>query len=124
MSRFFPHGPFNSKAGPRGPSPNFVVPRNTTKESSMKHLIMTFVAAVSCLGAAALLADEVELETVPPVVVRTVPEAGADDVDPGVTEIKVTFSKDMMGGSFSWSTLSKESFPTVDGQPAYEDDKR
>jgi RNA polymerase sigma-70 factor (ECF subfamily) len=58
------------------------------------------------------------------VVVRTTPEAGADDVDPAITEIKVTFSKDMTEGSFSWSTMSKESFPTVDGKPAYEDDKR
>ena len=90
----------------------------------MRHLIMMFLAAVTSMGSAAVLADEVELETVPPVVVKTVPEAGADDVDPMLGEIKVTFSKDMQPRSFSWSTMSKESFPTVDGKPAYEDDKR
>jgi RNA polymerase sigma-70 factor (ECF subfamily) len=87
----------------------------------MKHFMLMFVAMVCCLGAAAFVADEVELETVPPVVVKTVPEAGADDVNPMLGAIRVTFSKDMTDGSFSWSTMSKESFPTTDGKPVYED---
>jgi len=58
------------------------------------------------------------------VVVKTVPEAGATDVDPATTEIKVTFSKDMQDKSWSWSTASKSSFPTTDGDPRYEADKR
>src|SRR5687768_3729115 len=91
----------------------------------MKHTSLTWVAVVSCLVAAtSVLAEELSLESVPPVVVKSVPEAGADDVDAGLTEIQVTFSKDMTEGSFSWSTLSKESFPQVDGQPKYLDDKR
>ena len=60
----------------------------------------------------------------PPAVVKTVPEAGADGVDAKLTEIKVTFSKDMQDGAWSWVTLSKESFPTVDGAPKYLKDKR
>lgn len=87
----------------------------------MQRMLMMFVVAAGYLSATTALADEVELESVPPVVVKTVPEAGSEEVDPGLTEIKVTFSKDMQPGSFSWSTLSKESFPTVDGQSAYED---
>jgi hypothetical protein len=71
-----------------------------------------------------LLADEVTLESVPPVVVKTVPEAGGNDVDPKLTEIKVTFSKDMQDGSWSWSTLSEESFPQMNGKPKYLADKR
>ena len=55
---------------------------------------------------------------------KTVPEAGADGVNPKLTEIKVTFSKDMQDGTWSWSTLSKESFPNVDGKPRYLSDKR
>lgn len=67
--------------------------------------------------------DEVKLETVPPVVVKTVPEAGADDIDAATTtEIKVTFSKKMADGSWSWSTMSKNSFPTLDGKPKYLED--
>lgn len=69
-------------------------------------------------------ADEVTLESVPPVVVKSVPAAGTPDIDPKTTEIKVTFSKNMKDGTWSWSTLSKESFPEVDGKPKYLDDER
>ncbi|HUP79225.1 MAG TPA: Ig-like domain-containing protein, partial [Pirellula sp.] len=60
----------------------------------------------------------------PPVVVKTVPEAGASDVDPKLTEIKVTFSKDMKDRGWSWVTYSKESFPKQEGEPKYLADKR
>lgn len=68
--------------------------------------------------------DEVTLENAPAVVVRTVPEAGASDVSSEVTEIKVTFSKDMQDGSWSWATYSKDSFPETTGKPKYLADKR
>jgi RNA polymerase sigma-70 factor (ECF subfamily) len=90
----------------------------------MKRVAMPLVALISGLCVNAVRADDVTLESVPPVVVKTVPAAGADDVDPKLTEIKVTFSKDMQDGSWSWSTLSKESFPKVDGKPKYLTDKR
>lgn len=67
-------------------------------------------------------ADEVTLESVPPVVVKTVPEAGAAGIDPATKSIKVTFSKPMMDQSWSWSTASKETFPTLEGKPKYEAD--
>jgi RNA polymerase sigma-70 factor (ECF subfamily) len=67
---------------------------------------------------------DVTLESVPPVVVKTVPAAGSDDVDPKLTEIKVTFSKDMEDGSWSWVTVSGDSFPKVDGKPKYLADMR
>jgi RNA polymerase sigma-70 factor (ECF subfamily) len=89
----------------------------------MKCVAVVLVALAAGLGAPTR-ADEVTLEAVPPVVVKTVPEAGAAGVDPKLTEIKVTFSKDMQDGSWSWSTLSKESFPEVDGKPKYLADKR
>ncbi len=72
----------------------------------------------------ALLADEVSVQTAQPVVVRTVPQDGATDVDPKATEIKVTFSKDMEDGSWSWSQLSEGSFPKIIGKPSYLKDKR
>jgi hypothetical protein len=87
----------------------------------MKRAALILVALVGGFMGAAARADEVTLASVPPVVVKTVPEAGAGDVDPKLTEIKVTFSKDMQDGTWSWSTLSKESFPTVDGKPKYAD---
>ena len=83
---------------------------------------LVVLAAGICVAAATF--EEVTLESVPPVVVKTVPEAGADGVDPKLTEIKVTFSKDMEDGTWSWSTLSKESFPEGDGKPKYLADNR
>jgi RNA polymerase sigma-70 factor (ECF subfamily) len=68
------------------------------------------------------IADEVTLASVPPVVVKTVPEAGSKDVDPKTTEIKVTFSKAMSDGEWSWSTVTEASFPKVDGKPKYDKD--
>jgi hypothetical protein len=90
----------------------------------MKRVAVIFVTLVGGLIGTAARADEVTLESVPPVVVKTVPEAGAGEVDPKLTEIKVTFSKDMQDDSWSWITLSKESFPTLDGKPKYLADKR
>src|SRR5262245_33882555 len=91
----------------------------------MKQMAIVFVALLGGLASGAVLADEdVTLSSVPPVVVKTVPEAGPGDVDSKLTEIKVTFSKDMQDGGYSWTTYSKESFPKVDGKPKYLADKR
>ena len=90
----------------------------------MKRASVVFVAFVTGLLGAAARADDVTLEAVPPVIVKTVPEAGAAEVDPKLTEIKITFSKDMEDGSWSWVTLSKESFPKTSGKPKYLADKR
>lgn len=68
--------------------------------------------------------QEITLESAPPVVVKTVPEAGSGDVDPGTTEIRVTFSQPMKDGSWSWSTASKATFPKTDGKPRYLEDRR
>jgi len=62
------------------------------------------------------------VDSVAPVVVKTVPEAGAKDVAPGEVEIRVTFSKEMMNGSWSWSTAWKDSSPEFVGKPAYDTD--
>ncbi len=50
-----------------------------------------------------------------PELVETVPAIGAEDVDPGLTEITVTFDQDM-GGGFSW-TGGGEQFPKTTGKP-------
>jgi RNA polymerase sigma-70 factor (ECF subfamily) len=68
--------------------------------------------------------DAPSMETAPPVVVKTIPEAGAVDVDPSITEIKVTYSKDMTDGSWSWSTWGEENMPKITAKPHYEKDKR
>jgi hypothetical protein len=90
----------------------------------MKRMAVVFVALVAGFLGAAARADDVTLESVPPVVVKTVPEAGTAEVDPKLTEIKVTFSKDMQDGSWSWVMHSQESFPKMEGKPKYLADKR
>lgn len=87
--------------------------------------MLSAVLIVGALGRAGVSpAQEISLKTAPPVVVRTVPEAGSAAVDPGTSEIRVTFSKEMRDGSWSWATFSKESFPEMAGQPSYAADKR
>jgi len=65
--------------------------------------------------AAAFSTKEVtsEAEALPPVVVRTTPVSGVRDVAPGVVELSVTFSKEMMDGSWSWCTAWDDSMPEI-----------
>jgi RNA polymerase sigma-70 factor (ECF subfamily) len=68
---------------------------------------------------------EITVKGLPPVVVRTAPRAGDTSVDAAaVKEIRVTFSKDMAADSWSWSQISDETFPKVDGKPHYAKDRR
>jgi RNA polymerase sigma-70 factor (ECF subfamily) len=64
------------------------------------------------------------LETAPPVVVKTVPEAGARDVSSGIVEIKVTFSKEMTDKSWSWCQAWEGSTGESVGDPRYESDHK
>jgi hypothetical protein len=90
-------------------------------EDIMKNCCPLLVLVVTVLFARA---DEISLESAPPVIVKTLPQAGAADVDAKTTEIQVTFSKDMMDESWSWSQLSDETFPKITGKPKYMKDKR
>jgi len=67
---------------------------------------------------------EISATSIPPVVVKTVPEAGSADVSPGEFEIKVTFSKEMSVRSWSWCTVWENSTPEDLGKPSYAADHR
>ncbi len=69
-------------------------------------------------------AQEISLESAPPVVVKTVPTAGSSDVDPSLAELRVTFSKAMQDGSWSWSTWGEDTFPETTDKPRYLEDQR
>jgi hypothetical protein len=86
----------------------------------MKRVVFAVIGlAVIAVGRLAS-ADEISLESWVPVVVKTVPAAGADDVDPKTTELKITFSKDMMDGNWSLAyKAEKDQFPKLDGKPKY-----
>ena len=73
---------------------------------------------------AATTAHALNLERQPPVVIRTVPASGAKNVDPALSEIRVTFSKEMMDRSWSWVQIAPENFPELVGEPRYLEDKK
>jgi hypothetical protein len=66
-------------------------------------------------------AQELTLESSPPAVIKTAPEAGASEVDASLTEIRITFSKAMQDGAWSWAMASQQSFPEMAGKPRYDD---
>ncbi len=72
--------------------------------------------------AAPLFAEDVTVDSLPPVVVKTVPVSGVTKVDPATKQIKVTFSKRMLDKSWSWTQISKETFPEIVGDVRYEKD--
>lgn len=80
------------------------------------------------VGLALLLASSANagghggVKSQPPVVVKTVPQSGDTDVDPKLSEIQVTFSKDMKTEkNWSFVQVSKESYPKTTGEPHYID---
>jgi len=76
---------------------------------------------VEALTAEVRALRDAETQAAPAVVVKSEPAADAKDVDPGLTEIRVTFSKDMRDGSWSWTQRSDETYPEVTGKPHYVD---
>lgn len=82
------------------------------------------LAGLLVVGNVAQAAEELTVATAPPVVIRTVPEAGQTDIDPALKEIRVTFSKPMRDGSWSWVQTSPASFPKLAGQPSFRPDQR
>jgi RNA polymerase sigma-70 factor (ECF subfamily) len=107
------------------------LPRGTAAVDPVSTLNRHALAVDQVLAAAAPAPagkDDEEHSSVkssPPVVVKTVPAAGDTKVDAATTkEIRVTFSKDMADQSWSWSQISRESFPETTGKPRYDADKR
>jgi hypothetical protein len=87
-------------------------------------LPIVFVCCTAAVLGFPAPAAEPTIESAPPVVVATLPSAGSQTVDPAITEIKATFSKNMQDGSWSWSTWGEENFPEVSGKIHYLSDQR
>jgi hypothetical protein len=88
-------------------------------------LFMSTIAFVVGGAAVASEKNETSVETMPPVVVQTVPQAGATEVDPALNEIRVMFSKDMMTNQmWSWVRASKDTFPETSGDARFLEDNR
>ncbi|MEE2686073.1 MAG: Ig-like domain-containing protein [Planctomycetota bacterium] len=65
-------------------------------------------------------AQSPSIDNVPPVVVKTTPEAGSSEVDVTTTEIRVHFSKKMMTSRWSVVKVNEKSFPKINGKPRFE----
>ena len=71
----------------------------------MRRLVsVAIVVMVICGSAWSEESQEMSVAALPPVVVKTVPQAGDTQVDPSITEIRGTFSKKMTTGkNYSWA---------------------
>lgn len=92
----------------------------------MKRFVVTLLIGFIIICSAVTQAEnEVSVKSMPPVVIKTIPQAADTSVDPSIKEIRVTFSKEMMiDNMWSWVMISKESFPKITGQVKYLNDKK
>lgn len=91
----------------------------------MRRLIV-IVAVSTALSVVLIAGDEQQrsVATARPSVVKTVPQCGDTQVDPQTREISVTYSKEMMDESWSWSTADEGEYPETVGQPKYLADRK
>ena len=93
--------------------------------TTLRKLSVLFVLIGGVTLYAAANKSKPSVATLPPVVVKTFPVAGAMHVDATKTkEIRVTFSKDMLDKNMSWVQLSSESYPKVTGDIHFDVDNR
>lgn len=86
---------------------------------------ITWLSALALAAVCAILTPNIraeDIESMPPVVVKTVPEAGLKDVASGTVDIKITFSKEMSDNSWSLSSAWQDSTPESIGKPRYDKD--
>src|SRR5262249_28757360 len=92
----------------------------TLANTMNKTSILSVVTFAFCSMLVPVTGRAQDIDSMPPVVVKTIPEAGATNVSPGTIEIKVTFSKEMADGSWSWIEPWKGANGNVVGKPKYE----
>lgn len=95
------------------------------KHSMCPGAAVIFAAMLVAAGSASAQSTKPSVESMPPSVVQTVPQAGDTAVDPALKEIRVTFSKNMMTDRmWSFVQISPQTFPETDGQIHYLADNR
>jgi hypothetical protein len=100
--------------------------KTTKKRNPMKQILMILLAGLLTFVVGAVKADnEITVKSMPPVVVKTFPQAGETTVDHSIKEIRVTFSKEMMTKEmWSWVIVSEASFPKITGKVRYLKDNK
>jgi len=87
----------------------------------IKTLLAALLISAACQFAPQLCrAQDKDIDSMPPVVIKTVPQAGVTNVPPGEFVIKVTFSKKMHTHSWTWSSAWQNSEPDFIGDPHYD----
>ena len=87
----------------------------------MKIKFAVLITAVIALGSLASRGiSEQDRDEAAPVVIKTVPAAGAKDVPAGEYEIRITFSKEMKNESWSWCPAWENSNPEPLGGAYFE----
>ena len=77
-------------------------------------VIATFSFAIDAVGL-----EEVSFQDLPPVVVQTIPKSGSTDVDPSLSEIRVTFSKEMRPRTWAIIEAPPAAYPDHLGDVQY-----
>jgi hypothetical protein len=92
----------------------------------MKQIQIILLAGLLTMVGGTVKADnEITVKSMPPVVVKTFPQAGETTVDHSIKEIRVTFSKEMMTKEmWSWVVVSEGSFPKITGKVRYLKDNK
>jgi len=92
-----------------------------------KSISIVLVSAIVFTAFALTASSEgISIDAFPPSVVKTIPFCGDTNVDPGITEVKITFSRDMITNQmWSWCSQSPDTFPEINAQGIhYLNDKR
>ncbi|MBN2493891.1 MAG: hypothetical protein JXR96_04805 [Deltaproteobacteria bacterium] len=88
-------------------------------------LLCAAIGSLVLMAAGRAGAGEISVASLPPVVVETTPRSGDRVVDPGLKEIRVRFSKDMLTERmWSFVQIDPASYPKTTGQPHYLKDRR
>ena len=88
----------------------------------MRQVLIAAVVVIATCVPAWSAEKKISVATLPPVVVKTVPQSGDVKVDPSVAEIKATFSKRMTTGkNYSWAGADES---WIAGEPRWLADGR
>ena len=104
----------------RAPKNRKTKSKKTLKTSTVLVALLLAIAGITQTA----FGQTQSIESMPPVVVKTIPESGAMDVASGEVEIKVSFSKEMTDKSWSWSTAWQDSAPEFSDKPRYDTDHK
>ena len=96
------------------------------KTSKNVLFVLSFVLISTHYCLSEVITEEVSIASLPPSVIKTMPQCGDDKVNPDLEKISVTFSKEMKvtGHCWSWCSVNDNTFPQLNGKTIFLDDKR